>query len=134
MTTKNPQAIPMPRIHSTYAGGIVMGVMAGQSGAPDYLLIDLGEEPEKDVTWEEANAWAASVGGDLPTRREQAVMFGNRADGQYRVRWYWSGEQRANEPAWAWGQHFSDGFQSSSRKDNPTLARAVLRVPFVEAK
>ena len=130
MTTKKPQAIPMPRIHSTYAGGIVMGVMAGQSGAPDYLLIDLGAEPEKDVTWEEAKAWAASVGGDLPTRREQAVMFGNRADGQYQARWYWSGEQHAAEPAWAWGQFFNSGHQYDYHKDGHYRARAVRRVPF----
>lgn len=130
MTTKKPQAIPMPRIHSTYAGGIVMGVMAGQGGAPDYLLIDLGAEPEKDVTWEEAKAWAASVGGDLPTRCEQALMFGNRADNQYQARWYWSGEQHAIQPAWAWLQYFSIGTQNVSPKGFHTRARAVRRVPF----
>lgn len=133
MTTKSTApaaAIPLPRIQSTYAGGTVMGVMAGQSGAPDYLLIDLDVEPANDLTWDEAVAWAKSVGGELPTRREQAVMFGNRREGQYKPRWYWSGEQHASEPSWAWDQSFGYGDQYYGRKDFHTRARAVRRVPF----
>lgn len=128
--TKAPAAatIPLPRIHSDYAGGNVMGVMAGQNGQPDYLLIDLGVEPKNDVTWDEAKAWAASVGGDLPTRREQAVMFGNRREGQYKARWYWSGEPHASGPSWAWGQGFRHGGQGYGLKDNHGRARAVRRV------
>ena len=130
--TKAPAAatIPLPRIHSTYADGDVMGVMAGEKGQPDYLLIDLGVEPKADVTWDEAKAWAASVGGDLPTRREQAVMFGNRREGQYQPRWYWSSEAHATEPSWAWLQNFYGGDQGNGLKANRIRARAVRRVPF----
>lgn len=130
--TKAPAAatIPLPRIHSTYAGGEVMGVVMGENGQPDYLLIDLGVEPKNNVTWGEAKTWAASVGGDLPTRREQAVMFGNRLEGQYKPRWYWSGEAHASEPSWAWVQYFFNGTQYDGRKANRTRARAVRRVPF----
>lgn len=130
--TKAPAAvtIPLPRIHSTYAGGEVMGVVMGEAGQPDYLLIDLGVEPENDVTWDEAIAWARSVGGDLPTRREQAVMFGNRREGQYKARWYWSGEPHASEPSWAWHQDFFNGSQGNHRKAYRLRARAVRRVPF----
>lgn len=130
--TKAPAAatIPLPRIHSTYAGGEVMGVVMGENGQPDYLLIDLGVEPTNGVTWDEAKAWAAKAGGDLPTRREQAVMFGNRREGQYKPTWYWSGEQHASEPSWAWGQSFNGGNQGSLHKDDPIRARAVRRVPF----
>lgn len=130
MKTKSPETIPLPRMHSTYAGGTVMGVMAGENGQPDYLLLDLGVEPEKDVTWEEAMAWAKSVGGELPTRREQAMLFANRRDGQYKARWCWSGEQPADEPSWAWGQDFGYGSQYYGRKDYHYRARAVRRVPF----
>lgn len=130
MKTTKPQAIPLPRIHSQFAGGEVMGVVMGENGAPDYLLIDLGVEPEKDLTWDEAKVWAASVGGELPTRREQAVMFGNRAEGQFKARWYWSGEQHATEPAWAWCQNFDYGLQYNVHKDYHYRARAVRRVPF----
>lgn len=130
--TKAPAAatIPLPRIHSTYAGGEVMGVVMGENGRPDYLLIDLGLEPKNDVTWDEAKAWAASVGGDLPTRREQAVMFGNRREGQYKDRWYWSGEPHASVPSWAWYQNFLNGGQYVDLKDYHYRARAVRRVPF----
>lgn len=126
--TNPAAAIPMPRINSTYAGGEVMGVMAGQGGKPDYLLIDLGVEPTADVTWKEAIAWAKSVGGELPTRREQSVMFGNRRDGQYQLRWYWSCEQYAGTESCAWFQYFNDGNQSYYRKDDHYRARAVRRV------
>lgn len=132
MTKKtNPAAaIPMPRINSTYAGGEVMGVMAGQDGKPDYLLIDLGVEPANDVTWQEALDWAKSVGGELPTRREQSVMFGNRREGQYQPRWYWSCEQCAGDERCAWVQNFYDGYQLFTRKVDHLRARAVRRVPF----
>lgn len=130
MKTKTPETIPLPRMHSTYAGGTVMGVMAGENGQPDYLLLDLGVEPEKDVTWDEAKAWAKSVGGELPTRREQAMLFANRREGQYKPRWYWSGEQHAGEPSWAWCQDFYYGTQGGTRKDYHGRARAVRRVPF----
>ena len=132
MTKKtNPAAaIPMPRINSTYAGGEVMGVMAGQDGKPDYLLIDLGVEPTADVTWQEALAWAKSVGGELPTRREQSVMFGNRREGQYQKTWYWSCAQYAGNESSAWVQTFSDGYQGGDHKDYHYRARAVRRVPF----
>ena len=132
--TKTPAAaaaaIPLPRIHSTYAGGVLMGVMAGEDGAPDYLLLDLGVEPDKDVTWDEAIAWAKGVGGELPTRREQAMLFANRRDGQYKPRWYWSIELRAGEPSWAWDQLFLNGYQNCGHKELPSRARAVRRVPF----
>ena len=130
MTTKTPETIPLPRMHSTYAGATVMGVMAGENGQPDYLLLDLGVEPEKDVTWDEAKAWAASVGGELPTRREQAMLFANRREGQYKPRWYWSCEPYAGEERYAWGQGFITGGQYGGHKDYPCRARAVRRVPF----
>ncbi|MBK8916397.1 MAG: DUF1566 domain-containing protein [Phycisphaerales bacterium] len=128
--TRTAAAIPMPRIHSTYAGGEVMGVLAGQDGKPDYLLIDLGLEPEQDVTWSQALAWAASVGGDLPSRREQSVLFGNRRDGQYKKRWYWSCEPDAGDERCAWSQDFDYGYQSCNHKGHTDRARAVRRVPF----
>jgi hypothetical protein len=128
--TKPAAAIPLPRINSTYAGGEVMGVMAGQNDAMDYLLIDLGVEPEKDLTWSEAKTWAKSVGGELPTRREQSMMFGNRRTGQYQPRWYWSCEPYAGYEQYAWLQTFNYGFQYGDRKGDHGKARAVRRVPF----
>ena len=130
MTTNTPETIPLPRIHSTYAGGIVMGVMAGENEAPDYLLLDLGVEPDKDVNWKEALDWAKSVGGELPTRREQAQLFSNRRNGQYQSRWYWSCEAHADEPTWAWYQGFYDGHQYGSHEASHGRARAVRRVLF----
>lgn len=132
MTTRTKPAatIPLPRMHSTYDSATVMGVMAGENGQPDYLLLDLGVEPENDVTWKQAIDWAKSVGGELPTRREQSMLFANRREGQYRPRWYWSCEQHAGEPDWAWFQLFDGGNQNCTRKVFHLRARAVRRVPF----
>lgn len=130
MTTKTPEAIPLPRMHSAYAGATVMGVMAGENGQPDYLLLDLGVEPAKDLTWQEALDWAKSVGGELPTRREQAMLFANRREGQYKPRWYWSCEPYAGVERYAWVQGFGYGGQGGNRKDGRGRARAVRRVPI----
>ena len=130
MNAKTSQAIPLPRIHSTYAGGTVMGVMGGENGQPDYLLLDLGVEPANDVTWQQALDWAKSVGGELPTRREQAMLFANRREGQYKPRWYWSCAPYAGDERYAWGQHFDYGTQTTNHKDCTIRARAVRRVPF----
>lgn len=130
MTTKTPKTIPLPRMHSTYAGGTVMGVMAGENGQADYLLLDLGVEPKDDVTWQEALDWAKSVGGELPTRREQAMLFANRREGQYMKRWYWSCEPYGGDGRYAWLQHFTSGYQYDGHKDGSNRARAVRRVPF----
>lgn len=63
-----------------------------------------------------------------PTRREQSVMFGNRRDGQYQLRWYWSCEQYAGGEIYAWFQGFSYGYQNNGHKGNHYRARAVRRV------
>lgn len=132
MTTKSTApaaAIPLPRIHSTYDGGTVMGVMAGQDGAPDYLLVLLTEAPEA-MPWQKAIDWAKSAGGELPTRREQSVLFGNRRDGQFKAAWYWSSEPYAGDERYAWIQDFYYGDQYGTHKGSLNRAVAVRRVPF----
>lgn len=110
------------------AGGVYMGIVRGDDG-PDYRLFDLGEA-ENRMPWEEAKKWAAALGGSLPTRREQAVMFGNRGKDQYKAEWYWSNEQCAGTEGYAWVQVFDDGSQDYGRKSGDCHARAVRREPI----
>ena len=100
-------------------------------GEPHHVIL-LSATPDKDLKWQEALAWAKSVGGELPTRREQSVMFGNRREGQYQNRWYWSCEQSAGNDDYAWVQGFYYGGQSYDRNDTHNRARAVRRVPIGE--
>ena len=86
---------------------------------------------DKDLTWQEAIDWAKSVGGELPTRFESALLYANLRDKIDTGYWYWTATTHDSEPSWAFGQNFDYGNQVSYRiKDFPDRARAVRRVPF----
>ncbi len=130
MKTKTPETIPLPRIHSTYAGGVVMGVMAGQDGKPNYLLIHVGNSPDR-LTFDQALAWSKTTSGeDGPTRRELAMLFANRREGQFGLEWHWSVEPSAGDERYAWVQDFLNGYQGTNHKFFDFRAVAVRRVPF----
>ena len=118
-----------PRIGEIRVGATYMGIVRGENGARDYQLWDLGEA-DKRMPWAEAMKWAEGVGGGLPTRRDQAVMFGNRGEGQYKSEWYWSCEQYAGYESYAWMQNFNHGSQNDDHKSLAYLARAVRRKPI----
>ena len=113
-------------IGAAFAGGIYAGISRGVDGAPDQHLVLLPGEAV-DVEWEAAGAFATSIGGDLPTRAEQALLFAN-LKGQFEPRWYWSGEQAG--PSSAWGQGFGYGDQSYGYRSFEGRARAVRRLPI----
>ena len=73
--------------------------------------------------------WAKSIGGDLPTRIEQAMLLANHSD-QFKKDWYWSNEIHDTESGWAWFQHFTRGYQGTSHRVFEIRARAVRRVPI----
>jgi hypothetical protein len=106
------------------------GLVLGEDGAPDYHLILLPGQAG-DVNWQAARAWAAEQGGELPTRREQSLLFANLKS-EFEERYYWSCEQHEGYPGWAWCQSFSDGGQSNGRQGSEFRARAVRRfIPSV---
>ena len=104
------------------------GIILGKNGEPDYHLILLPGEAEK-VTWTQATKWAKTTGGELPTRREQRVLFANAKE-HFKPEWYWSGESLASDAGFAWGQLFNFGNQYSGRKSYEGRARAVRRLPI----
>ena len=110
-------------IGAAFGGGIYAGIMRGIDGAPDEHLVLLPGAAE-DVTWEAAGEWAKAEGGDLPTRREQRLLFINLKD-QFEEDWYWSSEQAG--PSYAWVQSFDDGFQYDDYRSHEGRARAVRR-------
>ncbi len=140
MTTATPTLLStltmaeLPRIGEPWpgSGGIFAGLMRGRDGAADYLLI-LGPEKEMESPWQDAMDWAAGlVENDhadfvLPTRAEQAALFGNLRD-QFKRDWYWSCEQHATLSAYAWLQHFGYGNQNNYLKSHYYRARAVRRL------
>jgi len=124
----------LPRIGAEWPGqgGRFAGIVRGQDGAPDYLLI-LGPEYDGELPWQQAMDWAVALEIDghkdfsLPTRAEQAVLFGNMRN-QFQRDGYWSCEQHAEGADYAWMQGFSYGYQSYHRKGNEWRARAVRRL------
>eukprot|EP01133_Synstelium_polycarpum_P018282 gene18282-21875_t len=115
-------------IGAAFAGGIYAGITRGVDGGPDQHLV-LVEGEGVDLSWSAAGAWAESVGGSLPTRAEQALLFANLKD-QFKSDWYWSGEQYGPSSSYAWLQHFYGGYQGYGLLSYEGRARAVRRLPI----
>lgn len=102
------------------------GILLGQNGAPDQHIILLpGDRDSK--SWQAQMDWAASIGGSLPTRREQSLLFANLKD-QFQGTWYWSCETHTENDGWAWYQIFGSGSQRYGHKGYSHRARAVRRL------
>lgn len=108
-------------------GEIYAGIILDDDGQAQHHLILLPHTPDKDINWNQAMEWAKSVNGELPTRREQSLLFAN-AGKHFENRWHWSCAQNADNPDYAWLQHFDYGHQTSSRKSYKCRARSVRRV------
>lgn len=119
--------IPMPRIGAPLGDGVFAGIVRGDDA--DYALVLL-PAPKKNITWTAANEWATSMGVSLPTRREQAILFGNLKDQFPDGGWYWSCEQYAGTERYAWSQGFGLGSQGNGLKVYELRARAVRRLPL----
>ena len=115
-----------PAIGSKGLFGIYAGLVRAERDYPDGILEALEEAP-KAMTWDEAVNWAESTDGRLPTRREQAILFGNVPE-LFKKEWYWSCEQHASAADYAWVQYFDAGAQTTVPKSDECRARAVRRL------
>ncbi|HDR9093338.1 DUF1566 domain-containing protein [Burkholderia vietnamiensis] len=112
------------------AGERCAGPILDEDGALSHYLILLPGEAES-MTWDQAREWAEQQGGELPSRREQSLLFTN-LQGEFESAWYWSGEQHEEESGWAWAQCFDYGLQLNDRQLSELRARAVRRfIPSV---
>lgn len=101
------------------------GTLLGKDGAPDQHIILLPGQAN-DVTFQQAQAFAAKAGGELPTRREQSLLFANLKE-EFEWRWYWSGEKHT-DTRFAWNQDFVNGSQHDHYTISRLSARAVRRI------
>ncbi len=102
------------------------GVLLDLNGEIRHHLVLLPEEAV-GVTWQQATEWATKAGGELPTRREQALLFANLPS-HFQLRWYWSSDTHEADDGCAWFQYFDDGYQNYHSKSYEGRARAVRRV------
>lgn len=107
-------------------GETYAGIVLGQNGEGDHHLI-LRPAKTEPLTWDKAVNWAKSVGGTLPTRQEQAILYGNL---KHEFEPHWSCEQHAGDSDFAWMQYFSNGSQGNLLKSYEGRVRAVRRVPI----
>lgn len=108
-------------------GEIDAGIILGKNGEKDYRLILL--PGDVSMTWAKAKKWAAENGGELPSRREQSLLFANCQE-HFEKDWYWSGEQHAAVSYYAWFQDFNRGIQYDTLTSSKLPARAVRRIPI----
>ena len=109
------------------ADEVYAGLILGQNGQPDYHLILLPGDIDAD--WKQAKTFAKKAGGELPTRREQSLLFANCKD-HFKRTWYWSGEPSASDASSAWYQSFYYGSQDLDPINFQLRARAVRRLPI----
>ena len=103
------------------------GVVLDDSGNFKHHLALMAARPDSKLAWQPAMDWATGIGGTLPTRQEQALLFANCKPHLEAV-WHWSSESHANNASYAWICDFLFGFQSSSfRKSYEGSAVAVRR-------
>ena len=108
-------------------GEIYIGAIGDAAGNLHHVILLPGDND--DATHEYQLEWAKSIGGDLPTRIEQAMLLANHSD-QFKKDWYWSNEINDTDSGWAWFQTFTSGNQIFSSRHGELRARAVRRLPI----
>jgi len=103
-------------------------VMSADGSKKDHVILLPGEANE--VNWDDATKWAESIGGKLPDRVEQALLFKTMKN-EFKEEPYWSCEQHANEAEWAWYQGFKYGIQYYHPLTSKLRARAVRRISVI---
>jgi len=104
---------------------IYVGAIGDATGNLYHVILLPGDN--NDATHEAQLEWAKSIGGDLPTRIEQAMLLANHSD-QFKNDWYWSNEIHDTESGWAWFHGFNGGRQLNRHKSYELRARAVRRL------
>jgi hypothetical protein len=102
------------------------GVVLDEFGNHLHHLALISEQAESDVTWDDATAWAKSVGGELPTRQEQSLLFAN-CKKHLKAEWHWSSEVHEKDASYAWLCCFGHGGQNFDSKSFEGSAVAVRR-------
>ena len=119
------EAMPHLAIPPLVDGETYVGAIGDASGKIHHVILLPGDNAADP--WKDQMAWAKSIGGDLPNRIEQAMLFASFKD-QFKQVAYWSNQQHASVSGYAWFQGFGYGTQRDTRKDGELRARAVRRL------
>ena len=116
-----------PTTPTLAAGETYIGAIVKADGAGHHIVLLPGDN--NAASWQAQMEWAKSIGGNLPSRIEQAMLFAYHHDA-FKPTWYWSNEQHAANSDYAWYQGFLDGSQNYDDTYDELRARAVRRVPI----
>ena len=116
-----------PAVPDLAEGETYVGIIGNADSTPNHIILLPGDNDGAD--WKTQMDWAKSIGGELPTRVEQALLYAN-CKPLFKDAAYWSSEQHSSESGWAWYQYFNYGDQSYTRKGHELRARAVRRLPI----
>jgi len=110
-------------------GEVYVGALGDKNGDVYHVILLPGDND--DATFEAQLEWAKSIGGDLPNRIEQAMLFASFRD-QFEQDAYWSNTPDTDPgySGWAWFQGFGNGGQDLYLKHYEVRARAVRRLPI----
>ena len=113
----------------TLADGEVHVATIQIAGEAPYHLILLPDHPKDAMTHHAATEWASSIGGELPNRYEQALLFAHQRD-KFDRDWYWSNTLHESAQDCAWFQNFPYGSQNLNNRGGRLRARAIRREYF----
>jgi hypothetical protein len=103
------------------------GTILDENGEHQHHLILMAQRPTGKLNWQAATEWAKSVGGYLPFRQEQALLYAN-CKPHLKPDWHWSAETHDDDASSAWLCYFNDGYQDITLKSYEGSAVAVRRV------
>lgn len=118
-----PDPLTLPTLE---AGETYVATLFDAANGKGYHLILLPGDNDP-ANWETQTAWAHSIGGELPTRVEQSLLFA-QCKSLFKEEAYWSND--GTESGWAWFQIFRYGNQDNYHKSHELRARAVRRLPI----
>lgn len=118
----------LPALGQPLEGGIFCGLITTPDGT-HHAVVLLADKPATRLDWKAAGAWAATVGGTLPTRPVAALLFAN-AKAQFEEVWHWTADDF--DGSCAWFQDFGYGGQSYNRMRYDSGARAVRMIPLAQ--
>ena len=109
------------------AGEHYAGAVLDKNGDHLHHLVLRAERPAGKLNWQAAMDWAKGVGGSLPSRQENSLLFANC---KYHLdpSWHWSSESHEDDASCAWGCNFGDGYTDYDLKSYEGSAVAVRRV------
>jgi hypothetical protein len=139
MTSPTPTALclsDVPPLGAPLAGGTFCGLITLADGT-HHAVVLLPDISPTDLTHQRALAWAASVGGTLPTRPVAALLYSTRKP-VLRPCWHWISEaidadtSDADDASYAWFCFFLNGSQVNGHKSAEGAAVAVRLIQLTD--